>query len=64
MKVTLMIVGMVLFVIGAIWVLQGLNVIAGGVMAGHKKWVLIGGALAVAGVILGIVGGRLKKRVG
>lgn len=62
MKVTLMIVGVVLLVVGAIWVLQGLNLIAGGAMAGHKKWVLIGGALAVVGIALGVVASRLKKR--
>jgi hypothetical protein len=62
MKVTLMIVGIVLLVVGAIWVLQGLNLIAGGAMSGHKKWVLIGGTLAVVGVVLGIVAIRLKKR--
>jgi hypothetical protein len=62
MKVALIIVGAVLFVVGVIWILQGLNLIAGGAMAGHRRWALIGGALAVVGIVLGIVSGRMKKR--
>jgi uncharacterized membrane protein YedE/YeeE len=62
MKVALLIAGMVLFVIGAILALQELNVIAGGAMSGHRRWLIIGGALIAVGIVLGVIAKRLKKR--
>ncbi len=62
MKVTLFIVGGILVILGAVWILQGFNVLTGGAMSGHRRWALIGGALAVVGIIVGVIAGRLKKR--
>ena len=62
MKIALIVVGIVLDLVGAVWILQGANVLAGSAMSGHNRWVFIGGALAVIGTILVVVGARLKKR--
>jgi protein-S-isoprenylcysteine O-methyltransferase Ste14 len=45
-------VGIVLLVVGAVWVLQGANVLTGSAMSGRSQWLIVGILLAVAGVAL------------
>lgn len=45
-------VGIVLLVIGAVWVLQGANVLTGSAMSGRNQWLVVGLLMAVAGVAL------------
>jgi len=52
MKVTLNIVGAVLVLFGAIWFLQGINILPGSFMAGQIRWTVYGGIAAAAGVAL------------
>ena len=44
------IAGVVLVLVGLLWVLQGLNVIAGGFMSGQTVWFAIGLLVALAGI--------------
>ena len=62
MKWVLIILGILILVIGVVWALQGSNVLAYGQMAGHRKWIAIGGVLGVVGIILIIVGSRVRAR--
>ena len=43
--------GVVAVVIGAIWILQGANILGGSFMSGQSQWLYIGVAVAIAGVI-------------
>ena len=52
MKVTLNIVGVVLVVFGAIWFLQGINVLPGSFMTGQTRWAIYGGITFAAGIAL------------
>ncbi len=61
MKWVLIIVGALLILIGGVWALQGLNVLTQGAMAGHTKWTLIGSVLALAGIVLVVIGASRKK---
>jgi len=61
MKITLFIVGGVLILVGLVWALQGFGILPGSVMSGHMRWVLIGGAMALVGVVLGVLAARMKK---
>lgn len=61
MKWVLIIVGVLLFLLGGVWVLQGLYVLTQGVMAGDMKWTVIGGILAAAGIALALVGALRRK---
>ncbi|KFC68600.1 Tripartite tricarboxylate transporter TctB family protein [Devosia sp. LC5] len=45
-------VGIVLLVIGAVWVLQGANILTGSAMSGRSQWLVVGILMAVAGVAL------------
>lgn len=53
--------GALLGVLGAIWMLQGLNVLPGMSMSGHNEWIMRGGTAFVVGAVLTFVsslGGR------
>ena len=46
------ILGAILVLLGALWALQGLNVIGGSFMTGQTPWLVIGAVVAIAGVAL------------
>lgn len=52
MRITLNIVGALLVLFGAIWFLQGINVLPGSFMTGQIRWAVYGGTAIVAGVAL------------
>ncbi len=52
MQLTLNIVGALLILFGAIWFLQGINVLPGSFMTGQIRWAVYGGIAAAAGVAL------------
>jgi len=54
MRLSGTIIGIILVLIGAVWTLQGSNVIGGSVMSGQSQWLYIGIVVAIAGVILAI----------
>ena len=60
MRWYLFVVGVLLILIGAVWALQGGNLIAYGQMAGHSRWIYLGIVLAAAGVVLTVLGARRK----
>ncbi len=61
MRVALNIVGVLCFLIGAIWILQGLDVLTQGTMAGHRGYAVLGLAVVAVGVVLLVVANRRKK---
>jgi hypothetical protein len=64
MKTALKIFGSVLIVLGAIWFLQGINVLPGSFMTGQTGWAVIGGIAFVVGVVLLIVASRMRHTFG
>ena len=60
MKWILWIVGVVLVLMGAVWFLQGINVIPVGFMAGQPQYVILGFIIAAIGVALIILANRLS----
>lgn len=62
MRAVLIIVGLVFVLLGAVWTLQGLDVIKSGAMAGNSIWAIIGPILAVVGLVLLVYGAR-KRRI-
>ena len=63
MKIAKNIVGAVLVLLGGFWALQGAKVINSGVMAGHRRWIVIGGVLLLVGVVLFFIGNKKKMKV-
>ncbi len=61
MKVALNIVGTVLVLFGAIWFLQGINVLPGSFMTGQIRWAVYGGIAVAAGISLLIAAKRQSR---
>ena len=60
MRISLNIVGGLLVLIGAIWALQGLNLVGGSFMTGQTQWLVIGILAAIVG--LGLLGWANRRR--
>jgi len=50
MRTTLNVIGVLLVAVGAIWFLQGINVLPGSFMTGQMQWAIYGGIAFVAGL--------------
>lgn len=61
MKIFLNVLGALLIAVGGIWFLQGLNVLRRSVMSGQPRWLVIGAAMFVIGVIMLIFANRPRK---
>ena len=60
MKWVLIILGILILLLGVVWALQGVNVLTGSQMSGHRRWIAIGGVLGILGIVLIVVGARKK----
>ncbi|MFI5845811.1 hypothetical protein ACIA8K_39510 [Catenuloplanes sp. NPDC051500] len=61
MRWILLAVGVLLVLMGAVWTLQGLNVLGGSAMSGATMWAVIGPIVLVVGVVLAWRGGRRAR---
>ena len=50
MRIALSVIGVFCLLVGAVWFLQGVNVLPGSFMTGQTKWAIYGGVLLVAGI--------------
>ncbi len=60
MRNGLIVLGLLLLLVGLVWVGQGLGYIKGSFMTGDMKWFWIGVGMIAAGVVLGV--GALRGR--
>jgi hypothetical protein len=61
MKMARNILGGLLVLFGAIWFLQGINILPGSFMTGDIRWAFYGGVALIAGVVLLVTTNRRKK---
>jgi hypothetical protein len=54
--------GLILLLLGLVWVLQGAGVMKGSVMTGQKLWLVIGIVVAVVGLVVGWLGLAARPR--
>ncbi len=52
MKIILNVLGVLLVLIGGVWVLQGIGLSPGSFMSGQMKWAVYGGIAVIGGVVL------------
>ena len=62
MRITLNIVGAILIIFGAIWILQGINILPGSFMTGQIRWAVYGAIAAAAGIGLVLAARRRQRR--
>lgn len=61
MRIFLNIIAVLIILVGAVWILQGINVIPGSFMTGQSQWAVYGGIALVVGLGLLVLANR--KRV-
>jgi Mg2+ and Co2+ transporter CorA len=52
MRLSGTIIGIILILLGLVWILQGSNVIGGSIMSGQSQWLYIGIVIAIIGLIV------------
>ena len=55
------ILGILLVWVGAVWFLQGINLLPGSFMTGQVRWAIIGAVTALVGVALLVAGTRRRR---
>ena len=63
MRIVLNIVGILLVLLGSVWVLQGISVLPGSFMSGQMRWAVRGGILVFAGIAGLLWANRKRKSV-
>ena len=58
MRTASVVLGMILLLVGLVWIGQGLDLIPGSFMTGNRMWFYTGLVMALAGVVLIILGKR------
>ena len=58
MRIILYVLGVFFILAGAVWFLQGINVIPGSIMTGQIQWAIYGGLAFAAGIVLVVLGTR------
>ena len=61
MRVALNVVGVVLMLAGAVWFLQGINVLPGSFMTGQMQWAIYGGITFLIGAIAFYLARRMRR---
>ena len=51
MRIVLNVIGVLMVLLGGIWILQGMNVLLGSFMSGQPRWAVRGGILVFAGIV-------------
>lgn len=52
MKIALNVLGIILVLLGIVWILQGVNVLPGSFMSGQSQWAIIGLVVGVVGAVV------------
>ena len=50
MKTVVNVIGVLLVLMGSVWILQGINILPGSFMTGQTKWAIYGAIALLAGV--------------
>lgn len=59
---TICLLGALMVLLGAVWGLQGMNVLGGSRMSGDPFWGAVGVMLLIAGLVVGFLGLRQARR--
>ena len=62
-QILLVVIGVAAALAGLVWTLQGLGYMGGSLMSGATVWAVIGPLVALAGLVLIVIGVRTRRRV-
>jgi hypothetical protein len=60
MNTTLRIIGILLILTGAVWILQGINLLPGSFMTGQIQWAIYGAITLAVGIWMVVLSGRRR----
>ena len=60
LTVVLSIIGVLCVLMGAVWILQGINVLPGSIMTGQIQWAIYGSLAAILGIGLLVFANRRR----
>jgi len=63
MRIILNVVGVLMTLMGAIWFLQGINILPGSFMTGQIRWAVYGSGTAFVGLGLVVAANRRRQSV-
>jgi len=63
MRIVGVVVGLLLIVVGVVWILQGINVLPGSFMSGRPGYAVLGLAVAVVGLVILLRSARRRPAV-
>jgi uncharacterized Tic20 family protein len=61
-RITLVVIGVILLLVGVVFAGQGSSLIPGSVMTGDRMWLYIGAVVAIVGIVLIVLGLRRRGR--
>lgn len=61
MRIALKVLGIVLVLMGGVWILQGINVLPGSFMTGQTKWTIYGVVAVIVGATLLVASTRRRS---
>ena len=62
LKWILNVVGVLLFLAGAVWFFQGIGVLPGSFMSGQSQWAINGTVAMVVGIAMLVIANRPRKK--
>jgi uncharacterized membrane protein HdeD (DUF308 family) len=62
MSIVAKVLGVLLMLVGIVWILQGINVLPGSFMTGQMQWAVYGAIAVVVGLALFVMSGRMGPR--
>jgi hypothetical protein len=60
MRFLWILIGLVVVVLGAVWTLQGLDILGGSAMSGDSTWAIVGPVVAAVGMLIFLFGIRRR----
>jgi len=60
MRIALRVFGIVLVLMGFVWILQGINVLPGSFMTGQTKWAMYGVLALISGIAMLVAANRRR----
>lgn len=61
MRIVLSIIGVLVTLMGAVWILQGINILPGSFMTGQSQWAIYGAIAVIIGVGLLVFANRRRS---
>jgi hypothetical protein len=60
MRIVLSVIGILLVLMGGVWIMQGVNILPGSFMTGQTQWAAYGAIAVIAGIAMLVLANRRR----